>query len=713
MRLSRNTEFFSSRSGGLPIVSSHSASIGATVSQIHGELAEPPAPSRFHVKTFDGFFEEIPFAFANLFAFSLVKVGSTVDGHACAPEMNVPVWLSYFIYAAGWFAVVSLAYGIVEVDYRVNDLVRLRIESSPFWAVLFVVMRSSEVAWRISLFIIYATFLHPLGPVSSHVGFLFFLVPLVLLWIMYTLVLLFCEPKHAPRDAIVALLLVGFSMMFVNPVRFVTKVGYNRVVAGINVGLCVFRFVEVIIVGCIVFITWNQERTCGATGSIGPYVLEHQKFVFYQCAGCNIVFCVTSLIGRTKRLELPEDAVLELVPRFNSRVAKVMAGAPRGLSSYLLNAGAGLTHRMFARAEEKLSDFVIERVLGRGAYGVVVLVRQRIRGGRVLDPAAQCEYAMKLQNTVNRGPCKVIPSKIILAERERDVLRKVSHPFIIRLVHYFDVPDRTWVDAETGKIIKDDHGRDRFHKAIVMEFCPDGDLEKHILRNGLVSKHSPASSTSCVFSSLESHSPSNDLFTSHLRTVCEPLPWLIRMRRFLAETAVALQFLHARNITHRDLKPPNTLLKSWSDGKYHICLSDFGCSKEVTGQDQLESLAGTHMYAAPEIAAIQKSGKTALYSSAVDNFSYGRMALVMLWRTKFVSDDEELVLPDKKEYLDDQRVPPAAVDFVQTLTQRDPKMRGAMSALTIHPFFDEFQCLGGFVEAIDWNSLLQGSPGKH
>jgi serine/threonine protein kinase len=47
---------------------------------------------------------------------------------------------------------------------------------------------------------------------------------------------------------------------------------------------------------------------------------------------------------------------------------------------------------------------------------------------------------------------------------------------------------------------------------------------------------------------------------------------------YLAEIILALEHLHNHNILHRDLKPENVLLSS--DG--HICLTDFGLSKDLS-----------------------------------------------------------------------------------------------------------------------------------
>lgn len=65
-----------------------------------------------------------------------------------------------------------------------------------------------------------------------------------------------------------------------------------------------------------------------------------------------------------------------------------------------------------------------------------------------------------------------------------------------------------------------------------------------------------------------------------------------RAKFYAAEIALALEYLHQKDIIYRDLKPENILL----DDEGHICLADFGLSKYVGNNIQATTIVGTPEY---------------------------------------------------------------------------------------------------------------------
>ncbi|CAI6333392.1 unnamed protein product [Periconia digitata] len=109
------------------------------------------------------------------------------------------------------------------------------------------------------------------------------------------------------------------------------------------------------------------------------------------------------------------------------------------------------------------------------------------------------------------------------------------------------------------------------------------------------------------------------------------------------ETAVIIrqilkgtEYLHNCNIVHRDLKPENILMTSLEEGG-RIVITDFGNARALPQNESLDdrktrmfSLVGTWGFAAPEINRRRSTQKSLGYSKAVDLYSIGCIAAVLL-----------------------------------------------------------------------------------
>jgi len=165
-----------------------------------------------------------------------------------------------------------------------------------------------------------------------------------------------------------------------------------------------------------------------------------------------------------------------------------------------------------------------------------------------------------------------------------------------------------------------------------------------------------------------------------------------RVRFYAAEICLGLEYLHSAGVLYRDLKPKNILITNQG----HICLTDFGISKEGLESDDARTatFCGTPEYLAPEVLA----GKG--YGKGVDWWSFGTLIFEMLTGLPpFYSQDvqqmyakimnEPLNIPDT--------VSPNAADLLRKLLERDPSKRLSNPVdIKKHAFF----------KGIDWEKLL-------
>merc|ERR1719355_539271 len=106
-------------------------------------------------------------------------------------------------------------------------------------------------------------------------------------------------------------------------------------------------------------------------------------------------------------------------------------------------------------AAANLDDFVLKKVLGKGSYGKVMLVKHKLDESTV--------FAMKMlrkENVIKRN-------QVEHTQTERAVLETVSHPFIVTLFYAFQTPKKLY---------------------FVLEFCPGGELFFHLSRAGRFSE---------------------------------------------------------------------------------------------------------------------------------------------------------------------------------------------------------------------------------
>lgn len=181
------------------------------------------------------------------------------------------------------------------------------------------------------------------------------------------------------------------------------------------------------------------------------------------------------------------------------------------------------------------NSFEILSTLGSGTFGKVFKVRL-ISNGKI--------YAMKVINK----KYLIRNQQLRYAVTECNVLKAISHPFILKLHYAFQTPD---------------------HLYMILDYCPGGDLSFHIVKN---------------------------LFEEEEAAF------------FIAELILAIEHLHAHDIIYRDLKPENILI----DSEGHIKLADFGLAKENVSNDKTTtSFCGSPAYLSPEMVNRRGVGKAA------------------------------------------------------------------------------------------------------
>lgn len=100
----------------------------------------------------------------------------------------------------------------------------------------------------------------------------------------------------------------------------------------------------------------------------------------------------------------------------------------------------------------RLDDFVAVKVVGKGSYGKVMLVRK--------DKEVFAMKMLRKEHLVKRN-------QVEHTKTERNVLEAVSHPFIVTMHYAFQTPKKLF---------------------FVLEFCPGGELFFHLSRAGRFSE---------------------------------------------------------------------------------------------------------------------------------------------------------------------------------------------------------------------------------
>ncbi|KAG7394483.1 hypothetical protein PHYBOEH_005144 [Phytophthora boehmeriae] len=267
------------------------------------------------------------------------------------------------------------------------------------------------------------------------------------------------------------------------------------------------------------------------------------------------------------------------------------------------------------------------KCIGRGSYGSAHLVRERA-------------------GFHQRYVVKKIPMELLSVKekdqsfREVELLAKLKHPNVVEYKENFVVDNV-------------------LH--IVMAYCDGGDLAEKI-------KTQKKTRESIVG---PEHNPTDPRGYFPIGQV---LDWFVQM-------AMAIKYLHAQRVLHRDLKTSNVFLTTENVVK----LGDFGIAKTLDSTlDQAKTVVGTPYYMSPEVCESKP------YSYASDVWALGCVLYEMLALRHAFDAPNILTLILKIVQQDFAAVPPhydkEVSDLLHMLLDKNPERRPSMEDIFAIPY---------------------------
>ena len=314
--------------------------------------------------------------------------------------------------------------------------------------------------------------------------------------------------------------------------------------------------------------------------------------------------------------------------------------------------------------------YVVEKELGRGGKGVVLLVTH------MLD-----------DNVMGQFACKRVP---VGDDREwlRSVLKEVhllyhlEHKHLVRYHH-------VWL--EDVKI--SNFGPSVPCAFILQQYCNAGDLHNYVINHHV----SSGMSSTQLKDRLRRRSknqlePPQDLHNRKLS--------FDEIKSFFNDITSGLNHLHVNGYIHRDLKPSNCLLHDDSHGERpRVLVSDFGEVQVIDMVRKSTGATGTISYCAPEVLRRQPSGEYGNFTTKSDIFSLGMILYFICFAQLPYSSAD--ILDEDNEDLDELReeitswsglrderklrpdLPEQLYTFLRRLLSLDPDERPSAEAILL------------------------------
>ncbi|CAO0803394.1 unnamed protein product [Mucor circinelloides] len=223
---------------------------------------------------------------------------------------------------------------------------------------------------------------------------------------------------------------------------------------------------------------------------------------------------------------------------------------------------------------------------------------------------------------------KAIAGKEHMLSSELDILKQVRHPHIVSMHNLYESIDAVY---------------------IVTDLASGGELFQQLLKKGTYTEKDASNLT----------------------------------RQMLE----GLQYLHERDIVHRDMKPENLLFQTAGDDS-NLMITDFGLSKILKAQDDILTTAcGTPGYVAPEV--LLQTG----HNKPVDLWSVGVILFTLLsGYTPFWGEDQaslfESIMSGQYEYDEEywSDISDSARNLIDRLLTFDPNNRITAEEALQHPW---------------------------
>lgn len=249
--------------------------------------------------------------------------------------------------------------------------------------------------------------------------------------------------------------------------------------------------------------------------------------------------------------------------------------------------------------------FIVERELGKGGKGVVLLVRHELDG-------------------VNLGhfACKRVPvgddhawlEKVLI---EVQLLQQLSHPNLVSYRH-------VWL--ENSQLSR--FGPSVPCAYILQQYCNSGDLLRYVV--GDVPKLNTNEQLKAQMRRRSKGAGGTDKPDMSAQAA-RRLPFE-EIYSFFRDITAGLAHLHSANYIHRDLKPSNCLLHRSDSGSMRCLISDFGEVQASSAARAATGATGTISYCAPEVLKPDENGRYQNFTAKSDVFSLGMILYFMCFR---------------------------------------------------------------------------------